>query len=84
MISSFKELTRQQESRAGGKGRTLARLFRAGYRVPDGFIIQPTAFAGDDLAPEAWARAQTQLARRDAGDARDRLVLAPAVLRTPR
>ena len=63
MISSFKELTRQQEPFAGGKSRTLARLFRAGYPVPDGFVILPAAFAGDDLTPEAWALAHTQLAR---------------------
>ena len=49
VITSFKELTGEQEPLAGGKGRTLARLYRAGYRVPDGFIILPAAFAGDEL-----------------------------------
>jgi rifampicin phosphotransferase len=63
MISSFKKLAQKQEPFAGGKGRTLARLYRAGYRVPDGFIILPAAFVGDDLTMEAWALVQTQLAR---------------------
>ena len=63
MISSFKELTIVQEPFAGGKGRTLARLYRAGYQVPDGFIILPAAFSGDDLTPEVWSLAQAQLTR---------------------
>jgi phosphohistidine swiveling domain-containing protein len=63
MISSFKNLAKQQEPFAGGKGGTLARLYRAGYRIPDGFIILPAAFAGDDLTMEAWALVQTHLAR---------------------
>jgi phosphohistidine swiveling domain-containing protein len=62
MLSSFKRLTKKQEPFAGGKGRTLAKLYRAGYRVPDGFIILPAAFVGDDLKIEAWALAQTHLA----------------------
>ncbi|MBN1937717.1 MAG: hypothetical protein JW934_23870 [Anaerolineae bacterium] len=63
MISSFKELTKKQEQLAGGKGRTLARLYQAGYRVPDGFIILPTAFVSDELTAEAWSLVQTYLAR---------------------
>ncbi|MBN1890237.1 MAG: hypothetical protein JW850_19735 [Thermoflexales bacterium] len=63
MISSFKKLTKEQEPFAGGKGRTLARLYRAGYRVPDGFILLPDAFAGDDLTTEAWALVQAHLGR---------------------
>ena len=63
MIRSFKELAKEQEPLAGGKGRTLARLYRAGYPVPDGFIILPAAFAGDELTSEAWAQVQARLAR---------------------
>lgn len=63
MIYSFQQLTKEQAPFAGGKGRTLARLYQAGYRVPDGFVILPAAFAGDDLSPQAWAQVQTQLAR---------------------
>lgn len=61
MISSFKELAKEQEPLAGGKGRTLARLYRGGYRIPDGFIIMPAAFAGDDLTVEAWALVKKHL-----------------------
>jgi len=63
MIISFRNLAEEQEPLAGGKGRTLARLYRAGYRVPDGLIILPAAFAGDDLRTEAHAELRTQLAR---------------------
>ena len=68
MITSFGKLAKEQEPFAGGKGRTLARLFRAGYRVPDGFVVLPAAFSGDDLTAEAWALAQAQLARLRADD----------------
>jgi len=71
-IGSFKELAKKDEPFAGGKGRALARLYRAGYPVPDGFIMlpaafsasrMPAAFAGDDLTTEARAQVQTHLAR---------------------
>ena len=54
MIGSFTKLAKEQEPFAGGKGRTLSRLYQAGYRVPDGFIILPAAFVGDQLTTEAW------------------------------
>jgi pyruvate,water dikinase len=63
MLRSFKQLSVEQAPLAGGKGRTLARLYRAGYRVPDGFIILPAAFSGDELTGEAWAQVQAQLVR---------------------
>ena len=70
MIGSFTKLAKEQEPFAGGKGRTLARLYQAGYRVPDGFIILPAAFVGDQLTTEAWVQVQAHLARmrRDARD----------------
>ena len=63
MISSFKKLAKEDEPFAGGKGRTLAKLYRAGYQVPNGFIILPAAFDGDDLKTDAWAQVQTHLTR---------------------
>jgi phosphohistidine swiveling domain-containing protein len=63
MVRSFSELTTEQQTLAGGKGGTLARLFQAGYPVPDGFVILPTAFAGDELRPEAWAQVQARVER---------------------
>jgi len=63
MMCTFDELTVEQQSLAGGKGGTLAKLYRAGYPVPDGFVILPTAFDGDDLKPEAWMQVQAHLDR---------------------
>jgi phosphohistidine swiveling domain-containing protein len=63
VVYSFNELPKEEELSAGGKGRTLARLYQAGYRVPDGFVVLPGAFAGDALQADAWAHVQTYLAR---------------------
>jgi phosphohistidine swiveling domain-containing protein len=68
MIRNFSELTAEERTLAGGKGGTLARLYQAGYPVPDGLIILPTAFDGDELDPEAWAQVQEHLARMRRGD----------------
>jgi phosphohistidine swiveling domain-containing protein len=80
MIRSFKELAKEQEPLAGGKGRTLARLYHAGYRVPDGFIILPAAFVGDELTMEAWALVQTHLARLRKNDRGDAFVVRSSAL----
>jgi pyruvate,water dikinase len=63
MIRAFSQLTKEQAFLAGGKGRVLARLYQVGYRIPDGFIIFPDAFTGDELNPEAWPQVQAQLTR---------------------
>ena len=63
MVSSFSQLTKEQAQEAGGKGRTLSQLYQAGYRVPDGFILLPTAFVNDELCEAAWPQVQAQLAR---------------------
>ena len=62
MVQAFGELKEYQPI-AGGKGGTLARLYQAGYPVPDGFVILPTAFAGDKLTTEAWMQVRMHLAR---------------------
>jgi phosphohistidine swiveling domain-containing protein len=59
----FDELPAEGQTSAGGKGSTLARLYQAGYPVPDGLVILPSAFNDDELRPEAWARVQVHLAR---------------------
>ena len=63
IVQSFNELGAERQSLGGGKGGTLARLYQAGYPVPDGFVILPAAFAGDDLTSEGWAQVQAHLAR---------------------
>jgi phosphohistidine swiveling domain-containing protein len=68
MVRSFSELPAERQESAGGKGGALARLYQAGYPVPDGFVILPSAFAGDRLKPEAWAQVRAYLARMRGAD----------------
>lgn len=64
MIYHFRELPGDVFSRAGGKGSSLARLYQAGYPVPEGVVILPEAFGdGEGLAPATWTTLQTKLAR---------------------
>ncbi|HSR29987.1 MAG TPA: PEP/pyruvate-binding domain-containing protein, partial [Anaerolineae bacterium] len=68
LVQSFDQLTADQQSSAGGKGGTLARLKQAGYPVPDGFVILPAAFSDDRLSLGAWTQVQTHLDRLRNGD----------------
>jgi pyruvate,water dikinase len=61
LIYTFAELEWEQQPLAGGKGGTLARLYQAGYRVPEGFVILPSGFAGNRLRPEAWSQVKAHL-----------------------
>ena len=54
-VKTFFEISPDEEARAGGKGGTLAKLIKAGYPVPDGFVVMPGAFEDDHLKPGAWA-----------------------------
>jgi len=60
-VLSFGEVGSEEQKLAGGKGATLARLYQAGHPVPDGFVILPAAFVGDELTAEGWARVRQQL-----------------------
>jgi hypothetical protein len=65
-VLPFDELLPERQASAGGKGRTLARLFQVGYPVPDGLVILRTAFSGDEprpdaLSAEAWTEVQAHL-----------------------
>jgi phosphohistidine swiveling domain-containing protein len=77
-VYAFDELRPEQHPAAGGKGGTLARLYQAGYPVPEGFVILPSGFgadvpsgdgssgdvpSGDELPAGAWAEVQAHLAR---------------------
>jgi pyruvate,water dikinase len=61
LIYTFDELGEEVRSKAGGKGGTLSRLFQSGYPVPEGFVILPSAFEGDQLTPNAWHEIEDQL-----------------------
>ncbi|MHA2295037.1 MAG: PEP/pyruvate-binding domain-containing protein [Candidatus Hodarchaeales archaeon] len=63
LLISFSDLDNESRSRAGGKGGTLGYLYQAGYPIPDGFVIMPSAFEGDDLLTEAWSQIKKHLAR---------------------
>jgi phosphohistidine swiveling domain-containing protein len=60
-VRSFGELTPQQQPMAGGKGGALARLYQAGFPVPDGFVILPEAFEDDELTQETWEQVRQLL-----------------------
>ncbi len=62
LIRTFDELTTAEQPSAGGKGGTLARIFQAGFPVPEGFVVLPTAFDGDKLTVEGWQQVQDQIA----------------------
>jgi len=49
LLRPFDQLTEAEQPAAGGKGGTLARLAQAGYPVPEGFVVLPSAFSGDEL-----------------------------------
>lgn len=61
MIYEFATLPTDKVTAVGGKGGTLARLFQAGYPVPDGFVIAPEAFVHESLRDDAWETVQRQL-----------------------
>ena len=61
VIRSFDALSAVEQPAAGGKGGTLSQLYQAGYPVPDGFVILPQAFVGDELTTQAWTQTQAQL-----------------------
>ena len=60
-IKTFSELAADQQDQAGGKGGSLAKMYQAGFPVPDGFVILPAAFAGEALTPDAWTEIRAQL-----------------------
>jgi len=62
LVRTFDDLTRTEQSSASGKGSALARIFQAGYPVPEGFAVLPAAFDDDTLTDEGWRQVQDRLA----------------------
>jgi pyruvate,water dikinase len=63
MPYAFADLDSPQQIWAGGKGAALARLFQAGYPVPEGFVILSVEFDDDVLRPEALTELEAYLAK---------------------
>jgi len=61
-IKSFSESKPSDWLLAGGKGGNLARLYQSGFPVPDGFVILPDGFKGDELRPQVYSLVHDQLA----------------------
>lgn len=61
LVKSFKELVPELQTYAGGKGSMLAKMYQAGYPVPDGFVILPSAFEKEKLNNKAWIEVQILL-----------------------
>lgn len=61
-IKSFSELKPSDWLLAGGKGGNLARLYQSGFPVPDGFVILPASFKGDELRPQLYSKVHDQIA----------------------
>ncbi len=59
----FDHLSPERRPLAGGKGAVLAHLHRSGYPVPDGFLVLPAAFDGDELTAEGWDQVRAYLER---------------------
>lgn len=53
-VKNFKELAFEQQALAGGKGGMLARMYQAGYPIPEGFVVLPSAFQQGKLNGESW------------------------------
>lgn len=62
-VQTFDELGKASMAYAGGKGKVLAQLYQAGYRVPDGFIILPAAFEGGQLNPASSMQIRSNISR---------------------
>ena len=62
-IHTFNQITNEEMPSKGGKGSSLAKLYQAGFPVPDGFVISPSAFSDDELQPEAWLEVQALVNR---------------------
>ncbi len=61
-VYAFGRLPIEEAPHAGGKGQVLARLYQSGFPVPDGCILLPGAFDGDEVTAGAWDLVSSQLA----------------------
>lgn len=57
----FRDLSGAEQELSGGKGKTLAYLYQRKFPVPDGMVILPAAFDGDELSAEACSQVRLRL-----------------------
>lgn len=55
-VYTFKNIDEKNLKFAGGKGSVLAKLYKSGFPVPNGFIILPFAFKDDKLRLDSWVK----------------------------
>ena len=67
LVYTFDEMPAAAFAAAGGKGGALARLRQAGYPVPEGLVILPSAFEAGVLVPAAWEAVRGWVAGLQAG-----------------
>ena len=63
LVKRLKELTAEEQKKAGGKGGMLANMIQHGYPVPDGLVIMPASFENDMLTNAAWRDVQALLSQ---------------------
>ncbi len=61
-IIKFQDIRSGSWTNVGGKGANLSRMYRSGFPVPEGFVVLPGAFCGNELKREAWDEILTGLA----------------------
>ncbi len=69
-VIGFESLTQRDASVAGGKGANLGEMVRAGFPVPDGFVVTVEAFRAFAAARGLQAEAASRLASLDVDDPR--------------
>ena len=62
VVKHFRDISEDLMPLSGGKGGMLAKMYRANYPVPEGFVVMPSAFCGVKLQQEARSQVGTQLA----------------------
>ncbi len=79
-VLPFSQLGDESQWRAGGKGGALAKLYQAGYPVPDGFVVMPAAFDGDKLTTDSWEMVSANLAQLQRGGENAQLAVRSSAL----
>ena len=69
ILGFFDTLPAEKTHLAGGKGGTLAKLFQAGYPIPNGFIVGAEAFDGEHITLDGWLAIRQGLDQLRAGGA---------------